>query len=105
MIRPFPQRYREALADARLPKNLLAFQRAWRTTRDAAFERLVGETRSSSWQTARDHLIEAKNHVLADPLTARRGFVETARSKGAVVHEVESADQARDTILTILRNG
>ncbi|MDQ6672297.1 MAG: LUD domain-containing protein [Chloroflexota bacterium] len=105
MIRPFAQRYREALADARLPNNLLAFQRAWRTTRDAAFERLVSETRTSSWETARQQLIEAKNQVLVDPFTARRRFVETARSRGALVHEVESAEQARETILSILRNG
>lgn len=105
MIRPFEQRYREALADVRLPRNLLAFQRAWRTTRDAAFERLVGETRSSSWKTAREQLIEAKNHVLADPPTARREFVGAARSQGALVHEVESAEQAREIILTILRTG
>jgi L-lactate dehydrogenase complex protein LldF len=105
VIRPFAQRYREALADARLPKNLLAFQRAWRTTRDAAFDRLARETRSSTWKTAREQLIEAKNRVLADPLAARRGFVETARSTGAVIHEVESADQARETILSILRTG
>ncbi|MGI9145715.1 MAG: LUD domain-containing protein [Chloroflexota bacterium] len=105
MIRPFGQRYREALADARLPNNLLAFQRAWRATRDAAFERLVAETRSSSWTSAREQLIQTKNNVLADPMAARRGFVEAARSQGAVVHEVDSASQARETILSILQTG
>ena len=43
-IRPFDERYRAALSDARLPRNLLAFQRAWKTTRDAAFGRLATET-------------------------------------------------------------
>ncbi|HLZ30552.1 MAG TPA: LUD domain-containing protein [Chloroflexota bacterium] len=103
MIRPFPQRYREALADARLPKNLLAFQRAWRTTRDAAFDRLAGETRSATWTSARAQLIEAKNRVLADPVAARREFVEAARAQGTLVHTVATADQARETILGILR--
>jgi len=105
VIRPFAQRYREALADARLPKNLLAFQRAWRATRDAAFERLASETKSATWATAREQLIAAKNQVLADPPAARRQFVETARASGVVVHEVESADQARETILRLLRAG
>ena len=47
MIAPFGERYRRALADPRLRSNLLSFQRAWRLTRDAAFERLKGETGTS----------------------------------------------------------
>lgn len=103
MIRPFPQRYREALADARLPRNLLAFQRAWRTTRDAAFDRLASETRSATWNSARERLIAAKNQVLADPRSARQAFVAAAQASGTRVHEVTTADQARETILSILR--
>lgn len=103
MIRPFPQRYREALADARLPRNLLAFQRAWRTTRDAAFDRLASETRSATWNSARERLIAAKNQLLADPRSARQAFVAAAQASGTRVHEVTTADQARETILSILR--
>jgi alpha-beta hydrolase superfamily lysophospholipase len=43
MIAPFKIRYRRALADPRLRSNLLAFQRAWHLTRDAAFARLTEE--------------------------------------------------------------
>ena len=43
MIAPFKVRYRRALADPRLRDNLLAFQRAWQLTRDAAFTRLGEE--------------------------------------------------------------
>ena len=43
-IAAFAERYRAALADARLRTNLLNFQRAWRTTRDGAFARLPFET-------------------------------------------------------------
>src|SRR5260370_28998806 len=75
-IRPFAERYRQALADARLPRNLLAFQRAWRLTRDAAFDRLARESPSlgvgSTFAAAREKLVEAKNQVLRDPPAARK---------------------------------
>src|SRR5204862_482990 len=35
-IAPFGERYRKALADVQLRKNLLSFQRAWRASRGAA---------------------------------------------------------------------
>ena len=98
MIRPFTERYREALADSRLPKNLLAFQRAWRATRDAAFRGM-----GMGFDATRDRLVQAKNQVLADPPAARRSFITAAQARGTQVHEVDSADQARDTILSILR--
>jgi iron-sulfur cluster protein len=97
MIKPFGQRYREALADSRLPRNLLAFQRAWRTTRDGAFQ-AVG------FAETRERLVTAKNRVLADPAAARRAFISATRARGTRVHEVASAQQARDTILEILRD-
>ncbi|MCA1644591.1 MAG: LUD domain-containing protein [Chloroflexi bacterium] len=107
-IRPFHERYRRALADARLPRNLLAFQRAWRLTRDAAFDRLTHETpgldgRTGAFDAARDRLVEAKNQVLRDPPAARQAFIHAAQSAGTVVHQVKTADDARQTILTILR--
>jgi iron-sulfur cluster protein len=107
-VRPFAERYRQALADARLPKNLLAFQRAWRLTRDAAFDRLSRETPSlgastPGFDSARERLVEAKNQVLRDPPAARRAFIDATRAAGSVVHEVDTADQARETILSILR--
>ena len=36
-IPPFPQRYRKALADAQLGRNVLTFQRSWRERRDGMF--------------------------------------------------------------------
>src|SRR5215471_2012085 len=102
-IRPFGERYREALADGRLPRNLLAFQRAWRLTRDAAFQRLGSET-STSFDAARTQLVAAKDAVLADPVAARRAFVAAARNNGMHVHEVETAQEARTTILDLLRS-
>ncbi len=106
-IRPFAERARQALADARLPRNLLAFQRAWRLTRDAAFERLAREApglgaQTSSFETAKKQLVEAKNQVLRNPRAARKQFIEASRSAGSMVHEVDTADEARETILRIL---
>ena len=97
MIKPFTERYREALADSRLPRNLLAFQRAWRVTRDAAFQ-AVGFTET------RGRLMRAKNQVLADPAAARQAFISATQARGTQVHEVDTAQQARETILNILRD-
>jgi L-lactate dehydrogenase complex protein LldF len=109
VIRPFVERYREALADARLPRNLLAFQRAWRTTRDAAFQRLAAEAPAlgaevASFDAARERLRAAKDSVLADPVAARQAFLDATRAAGTVVHETRTADEAREAILTILRD-
>src|SRR6185437_12727463 len=70
---------------------------------DAAFDRLASETRSATWNSARERLIAAKNQVLADPRSARQAFVAAAQASGTRVHEVTTADQARETILSILR--
>jgi iron-sulfur cluster protein len=107
-VRPFDERYRQALADPRLPKNLLAFQRAWRSTRDAAFERLAREApplgaATPTFDLARERLTRAKDAVLADPIAARDAFISTARATGTQVHEVDTAEQARATILDLLR--
>jgi len=79
VIAPFGERYRRALADRRLRRNLLAFQRAWRLTRDAAFERLQAEspsvgTSGTSFAEMKARLVTAKNAVLADPASARARF-------------------------------
>lgn len=108
MIRPFAERYRTALQDGRLPRNLLAFQRAWRTTRDSAFTRLRTEgptvgAATPDFVSARTRLMAAKNGILADPAPARETFIRNARAAGTVVHEVATADQARQTILGLLR--
>jgi L-lactate dehydrogenase complex protein LldF len=95
--KPFAERYRTALHDQRLPRNLLAFQRAWRLTRDAAFARLPDADGS------RAKLIEAKNEVLRHPEAARTHFVERAQARGVQVHEATHPEDARRVILGILR--
>ena len=107
-IAPFAERYRRALADGRLGENLLAFQRAWRTSRDAAFRRLADEApplgaADATFDAARRRIVAAKDAVLADPPAWRRAFVEKARAAGFVVHETDTAHAARETILELLR--
>ncbi|HEY8807150.1 MAG TPA: LUD domain-containing protein [Candidatus Limnocylindria bacterium] len=108
MIAPFGERYRRALADPRLKRNLLAFQRAWRLTRDAAFERLETEGPSlgatgSSFAEAKARLVAAKDSVLDDPGAARARFVSAFTARGGVVHDARTADDARAVVLRLLQ--
>jgi iron-sulfur cluster protein len=108
LIAPFGERYRRALADPRLKRNLLAFQRAWRLTRDAAFTRLEGEAPSlgateTSFADAKARLVAAKDSVLADPAAARARFASAFTARGGVVHDARTADDARDIVLRLLR--
>ncbi len=107
-LAPFPERYRRALADARLRANLLTFQRAWKTSRDAAFDRLAQEApqlavATGSFEAARQRVRDAKNAVLADPAAARNAFLERATAAGVVAHQVATAEAARETILRLLK--
>ena len=108
MIAPFGERYRRALADPRLKRNLLAFQRAWRLTRDAAFARLETEGPSlgasdPSFAEAKARLVAAKDRVIADPAAARARFVSAFTARGGVVHDARTADDARAIVLRLLR--
>ncbi len=107
-IAPFPERLQRALSDQRLRTNLLNFQRSWKTTRLAVFNRLAQETpplgaSTPDWQSARERLVSAKNQVLADPEAAREEFYRKATAAGAVIHEAGNAQEARDVILRLLR--
>jgi L-lactate dehydrogenase complex protein LldF len=108
VIAPFAERYRRALADPRLKTNLLAFQRAWRLTRDAAFARLEAEGPSvgatgASFAEAKARLVAAKDRVLADPAAARARFVSAFTARGGVVHDARTADDARAIVLRLLQ--
>jgi iron-sulfur cluster protein len=108
VIAPFGERYRRALADPRLKRNLLAFQRAWRLTRDAAFTRLATEAPSlggkdSTWAEAKARLVAAKDSVLADPAAARARFSAAFTARGGVVHDAPTADDARAIVLRLLQ--
>jgi len=108
VIAPFGERYKRALADPRLKRNLLAFQRAWRLTRDAAFARLDSEAPSigatgTSFLEAKARLVGAKDSVLADPGRARARFASAFTARGGVVHDAPTAEDARAIVLRLLR--
>jgi iron-sulfur cluster protein len=108
VIAPFGERYRRALADPRLKRNLLAFQRAWRLTRDAAFTRLETEAPTlgasgTSFAETKARLVAAKDSVLDDPLAARARFERAFRARGGVVHDARTADDARAIVLRLLQ--
>ena len=100
-IAPFVERYRRALADARLRTNLLSFQRSWRQTRQTVFDRL-GRDGGTTFEATRDRLVQAKNAVLDDPRPYQRAFVGRATASGGHVYEVATADEARALILRLL---
>jgi iron-sulfur cluster protein len=107
VIAPFKVRYRRALADARLRNNLLAFQRAWHLTRDAAFARLADEgpelgAAAPSFDGSKARLVAAKDSVLRDPPAARARFVAAFEARGGVVHDATTADDARAIVLRLL---
>ena len=107
-IAPFVERYRRALGDGRLRSNLLTFQRSWFLSRDVVFDRLAQEAPAlgasfPTFESAQKHLVDVKNKVLADPQAYKRAFVAHATQAGAQIHEVTTADEARDVILKLLK--
>ncbi len=102
----FRRRYRRALADPRLARNLLAFQRSWRPSRDAAFA-LLAETApapdgatsaahpadgEATFQALREQMAAAKDTVLADLPHYFEQFRAAAERAGATVVEAVDAE-------------
>jgi len=106
--RDFQRRYRRALADPRLARNLLAFQRSWRPSRDAAFALLaasggpapnppgadVSADGQAAFEALRDELAAAKDAVLADLPDYFERFRAAAERAGATVVEAVDAEAA-----------
>ena len=68
-IAPFPERYRRALANARIRRNLLSFQRSYVASRAAVFERFgreggEGGVRGPSFEVHRGSLARATDTAL-----------------------------------------
>ena len=97
-IAPFRERYRKALADPQLRSSLLSFQRAWRSSRQAAFEHLEQRAglgvAESSFAGQRERLTEAKNVALEERAAQFERFKSAASAAGAVVYESSSAQEA-----------
>src|SRR6185503_2678355 len=81
----------------------------WRATRDGAFSRLATEApalgaTTPDFESARERLTAAKDAVLAAANAARSQFIRAAQAVGTVVHEMDTAEQARAAVLQILRD-
>jgi L-lactate dehydrogenase complex protein LldF len=98
MPEPFERRYDAAVHDAQLGDNLLAFQRGWRTGRDAAF---TATPPPEPFEALRSRLVAAKDEVIADQETHLRHFVDAATARGAAVHLTTTAEQAIQRVVDI----
>jgi L-lactate dehydrogenase complex protein LldF len=106
-IAPFRERYRKALADGQLARNLLNFQRAYGVARRAAFEHFRGRKElgvaDPSFAAQREHLTEAKRLAIRDHAAHFDRFRKAAEAAGARVYESTSAADAVRYIVELCR--
>jgi L-lactate dehydrogenase complex protein LldF len=106
-IAPFRERYRKALADGQLGRNLLNFQRAWGAARRAAFEHFQTEADlgvpGPSFAAQRERLTAAKSLALRERATEFARFKAAAEAAGARVYESTSAQDAARYIVDLCR--
>ena len=106
-IAPFRERYRKALADGQLGRNLLNFQRAWGAARRAAFEHFQSAAAlgvpEASFAGQRARLTRAKSLALRDRVTQFARFKAAAEAAGATVYESTSAQDAVRYVVDLCR--
>ena len=102
----FRERYRRAVGDAQLRRNLLAFQRGWRASRDDRFAEYTGPDGGSGeaeFEILRSRLRAAKDAVIRDQAAVFARFKSQAEANGAVVVEAATAEQASEYVLGLCR--
>jgi iron-sulfur cluster protein len=106
-IAPFAARYRKAIDDAQLGRNLLNFQRAWGIARRAAFEHFQGEAAlgvpDASFAGQRARLTDAKARAIRERVIHLARFRSAAERAGAVVYEATSAQDAVRYVVELCR--
>ncbi|HZS34544.1 MAG TPA: LUD domain-containing protein [Methylomirabilota bacterium] len=106
-IAPFAARYRRALTDDRLRRNLLAFQRAWRDDRGAALHHLAAQAAlgvpEASFAGQRRRLTEAKRRAARERPELAARFTAAATAAGAVIFEADTAEAANRYVLDVCR--
>lgn len=121
-ILPFPERYRRALANEQLQRNLLAFQRSWRSSRDAAFAAyaenpvrpalplepqaplhtpLPGEKGAQEFAALRNRLAAVKDEVIERLPYYLDRFQREAEARGIHVYRAPDAAAANRYILEL----
>jgi L-lactate dehydrogenase complex protein LldF len=101
-MKPFPQRYKEALADPMIGESLLAFQRDWTQSRYQAIERAETQT-GYDFGELRGGLAEAKRSVRAEWDDLIDDFAANARRGGSTVVLCGTAEEAVDYIADLCR--
>jgi iron-sulfur cluster protein len=111
--RAFQQRYRRALTDPLLARNLLGFQQAWRPARQAAFAAYAEAAPGAGQRPAaapeavfaalRDEMAAVKDAVLDDLPRYLAQFRAAAERAGAVVVEAADAEAACQYVAEIVR--
>jgi L-lactate dehydrogenase complex protein LldF len=125
----FQRRYRRALADPHLARNLLAFQRAWRPARSAAFAQLArgaaplagasGNANAlplddyaspsapaagdATFAALRDEMAATKDEVIADLPRLFAHFRQAAEAAGATVVEAGDPEAACGYVADLAR--
>ena len=100
----FSERYWRAVLDPQLRRNLLAFQRGWRQSRDERFDEYAaaeGRSADETFQQLRERLAAAKDGVIGDLRRHFARFKAGAEANGAVVYEAATANDAARYILDL----
>src|SRR5215217_1132383 len=92
----FDVRLHRALENPRLPDNLTAFQRGWRSARDHAADEI-------DFPTLQARMKRAKTAITADLDRYLHDFRRAAEGAGASVHVASDAADANRIILEIAR--
>ena len=100
----FRERYWRAVRDPQLRRNLLAFQRGWRQSRDDRFDEYgaaEGRSADETFQRLRERLATAKDRVIGDLPGHFARFKVAAEANGAAVYEAGTPDDAAHYILEL----
>lgn len=119
---PFEQRYRRALDNTQLQRNLLNFQRSWRVSREGAFaaydenpervvvappeqvsEHLPRPNGTAEFAAMRDTLAAIKNEVIDHLPEYVDRFQAQAEARGVHVYRASNAETANRYVLQICR--
>ncbi|MDY7106226.1 MAG: LUD domain-containing protein [Actinomycetota bacterium] len=101
-MKPFAERYDDALADHNVHDGLLAFQRAWRTSRDTQIAEL-SEDRGRSFAELAHGLAETKAAARRDRERLLAELTEHVEARGTVVHHAATAADAVRVVADLCR--
>ncbi|HYP20394.1 MAG TPA: LUD domain-containing protein, partial [Chloroflexia bacterium] len=124
---PFEKRYRRALDNAQLRRNLLNFQRSWKVSRESAFStyaenperaatRPVEQAHSHSpaslmplargtaeFEAMRDRLAAIKDEVIERMPEYVERFQKAAEARGIIIYRAADAEAANRYVLNLCR--